>query len=370
MNIGLVKEIKTHEHRVMLTPDGVGRLVKNGNLLIVESGAGVKSGFDDEVYEGVGARILPSSEKVFEQAELIVKVQPPMPIEYELIRPDHMVFSFMFPHRSSEKINALKNRKAIFFDVEHIQAMHEAMAEITGKVAINQAMKYLEMDFGGKGILFSGACGVPGARVTILGCGISGITATLQSLHLGATVNLVDEDYEKLRLFEEANPHPNLTTIEYDRGILNTLLLETDVLIATEKPAGQKTNLVVKKEDLRLLEKGSLILDLSINQGDCIEISRSTTPDTPIYHHEDILYYAVSDIPSAVVRTTSQVLSDISFPLINQLAKVGFQEAVSTNPVIRQSLVLYKGKIVNPVLGDENDPSSYYNILELLEMDI
>jgi alanine dehydrogenase len=369
MNIGLLKEIKAFEHRVMLTPDAVEKLVQVGNSVFVESSAGQDSGFADKEYESVGARILPTSERVFKEVELILQVQPPMPIEYELFNDSHISISFLHAHNSRERIQALLKSNAIYFSAALIPPINNAMNEIKGKVAINQAIKYLERNFGGKGILFSGACGEVGAAVTILGSSTAGQAAARQALALDARVNLIDVTYDNLLEFKNSNPSDLLNIYEYDKRLMADILMETDVLIAAVQQPGQKSKMHVVKEELKLLEKGSLVIDLSINQGDCIENSRETKHDDPVYVQNDILFYSVSDLPSVVARTSSQVLSNVILQYIEKLSQTGFAEAIATNPEIRKSLLLYRGKIVSSLITDSPD-TQHYDILELIESNV
>jgi alanine dehydrogenase len=369
MNIGIPKEIKAFEHRILLTPEAVQSLTANGDNVYFEGGAGNESGFSDKDYESAGAQIMPTSEKVFEKVDLVLKIHPPMPIEYELIKEDHIIFSLLFPQNSSDKLKALLSSHAIFLSAELIDPIKNALSELTGKVAINQALKYLEKDFGGKGILFSGACGISGANVTILGCGPLGNAVAHQALLFGAKVNYISENYQQLLEFKSNHPFESLEVFEYDRGLLANLLLETDVLIAASQIPGQKSKLQIKKNDLKLLSPGSLIIDLSVFNGDCIETSRETKQDDPIYINDGLLFYAVQNLPSAVPRTSSQVLSNISIQYVCQLARMGFQEAMATSPDLRNSLIIYRGKIVNQILIN-NDEFEHYDILELLELNI
>ena len=353
----------------MLIPDAIEKLVSLGNNLFVESGAGKDSGFEDKEYEGAGAQILPSSEKIFQKVELILKIQPPMPIEYELFTAKHISFSFLLPQNGVEKLNLLLKSSAIFLAADMIDPIKQAMNEITGKVVVTQAIKYLERNFGGKGILFSGACGIPGAQVSILGCGQTGISAAQQSLLLGANVNLIDDDYKNLLAFNAENSSEKLNVFEYDRGLLKTILLETDVLIVTGSGSDADSKMRVRKDDLKLLQKGSLVIDLAINKEERIETSRETSPDNPTYIHEDIVYFSVPNLPSVVPKTSSIVLSNIAVDYIRQLAQMGFQETIVSNPEFRKSLLIYHGKIVNTILTKDSTEKAY-DILELLEINI
>jgi alanine dehydrogenase len=369
MKIGIIKEMKPFEHRVMLNPQAVKELVDSGHEVILENDAGDESGFSDKEYEGMGAAIVPTPEKVFELSSFILKIQPPMPIEFELIKKEHLIMSLVFPINNQERLSALQKANAIFLAGELLNPIYQVMDEITGKVAVNQALKYLERDFGSKGILFSGTCGVPGANVCILGDGPSAIAAANQSIAYGAKVSLVGEEYKKLLTFKSNHPSDQLNVYEYDRGFLNTLLIDTDVLIATTQPHGKNANMKIRNEDIKVLSPGTLVVDLSIHHGDLIESSRKTIQDDPIYMRDGILFYAVADLPAAVPRTSSEILSNSITSYIKQLADMGFEEAVAINPEIRESLYLYHGKIVNQILADE-DGHQKYDVLELIESNV
>jgi alanine dehydrogenase len=369
MNIGLLKEIKTFENRIMLVPESVKELVEQGNTIYFESGAGEASGFDDKSYESAGAQVLPSSEKVFNKVELVLKIQAPMPIEHELITDKHICFCYLAPQNNPERLQSLIKSSAIYLSAELIHPVKDVMSEIAGKVAIIQAQKYLERHFGGKGILFSGACEIPGARVTIIGSNASAFAATNQALLLGSSVNLICENYQNLVAFK-VNHHSDLLNIfEFDRSILQNILMETDVLIINGQGPDKKINLHIVNDDLKLLQTGSLIIDLSVNNGDIIESSRETKPDGPIYLKDGLVYFTVSNLPSFVPKTSSYILSNITSKYIGLLTKMGFEEAIATSPELRDSLVLYRGKIVNPILAESNE-SEPYDILELLELNI
>jgi alanine dehydrogenase len=300
---------------------------------------------------------------------LVIKIQPPAPVEYELFTEKHIGFSFHLPQNNQERLKSLINSNAIYMSGELIHSVNDTMNEVSGKVAIVQAQKYLERDFGGKGILFSGSCGIPGARVTIIGGNSSGLATASQALLYGASVNLICENYQELILFKSNHSSDSLEIFEFDRGILQNLLIETDVLILTRQNSDEKKNIQLSNEDLRILESGSLVVDLSVNHGDIIESSRETKPNEPIYLQDGLVYFSVTNLPSFVPKTSSTILSNAVIKYISLLAKMGFQEAIATSPELRKSLILYRGKIVNPLLTENND-SEHYDILELLELNI
>jgi len=353
----------------MLVPGAVEELIHQGNTVYLESGAGLGSGFGDKAYESAGAHVLPSSEKIFSKVDLVLKIQPPMPIEYELFNEKHIGFSFHLPQNNKERLQSLIKSHAIYLSGELIHSVKDAMNEVTGKVAVVQAQKYLEREFGGKGILFSGSCGIQGARTTIIGSNSSGLAAANQALIFGASVNLICESYEKLISFKSNQNSESLEIFEFDRGILQNLLMETDVLIITIPNSDEKSNIKISSDDLRILEPGSLVVDLSINQGDIIESSRETKPNEPVYLKDGLVYFSVTNLPSFVPKTSSTILSNVVLKYISLLANMGFQEAIATSPELRKSLVLYRGKIVDSHLT-ENGDSEHYDILELLESNI
>jgi alanine dehydrogenase len=369
MNIGLLKEIKTFEHRIMLIPGAVQELVEQGNAIYIESGAGQGSGFNDKTYESAGAHILPSSEKVFSKVELVLKIQPPIPIEYELYSDKHIGFSLLTPQNKPEILQILLKSSAIYMSGGLIPSINAAMNEIMGKVAVIQAQKYLERDFGGKGILFSGSCGIPGARVSIIGSSAPGLAAASQALLFGANVNLICDNYQNLVTFKASHSSESLEIFEYDRGILQNLLMETDVLIIAPQKSNINNKIELVNDDLKLLESGSLIIDLSVKNGDSITSSRETKPNEPIYLQNDLVFFTVANLPSFVPKTSSTILSNVVLKYISLMANMGFKEAIATSPDLRDSLVSYRGKIVNSILT-ENGDSEHYDILELLELNI
>jgi alanine dehydrogenase len=375
MVIGLLKEIKSSEHRVLLAPNAVQHLVDAGHEVLVENGAGLFSNFEDSAYESAGAKILPISEKIYKNAQFILKVQPPMPIEYELFTPDHLGFSFLFLANNKERFNALLACASTFIAAEMIKdnstvyPILKSMSEIGGMMAIQQAAKLLEKPAGGKGIFISGTKDVSPGRVTIIGAGNAGSSAAKHALRMGATVNLMDEQYTKLIKFQTENISPNLYLFEYSRGIMREILLETDVLITCAQISGQRAPILVKKEDVKVLEPGSIIIDLSIDQGGNVETSRPTTHENPTFIRDDIVHCCVANLPSAVPNTASRALSTVALPYVKLIAQIGCEEALALNSEIRNGLNIYRGKVVNPDLAKLHNLENY-DVLELLELNI
>jgi len=376
MKIGILREIKTTENRVLLVPEDVQKIVEAGHEVFVENGAGSYSNFEDAEYESVGAQILPTSEKIFDTVELIGKVHAPLPIEYELLHDDHIIFSFLHLANNADLMNALLKLKATFFAMEMIRSANdgkhpilEAMSKIAGQLAIFEGAKYLERTYGGKGVLFGTADKNNPTRVTIIGAGNAGISATKTALALGAHVNLIDHDFVRLESVSGITNMQNLDRFEFSRGILRELLIETDILIAAVQIPGQKSPILVQKEDVALLGKGSVVIDLSIDQGGCVATSRPTTPENPIFVFQDIIHFCVTNLPSAVPNTSSSALSKAVIPYIIQLAQLGCEEATALNLELRNGMNIYNGKIVNQQLAEVHNIEAY-DILELFELSI
>jgi alanine dehydrogenase len=242
------------------------------------------------------------------------------------------------------------------------------MSEIAGRMAVLNAAKYIEKQFGGKGILIGGAGDVESANITILGAGVAGTAAAKIALAIGANVTLMDTDDSKLEPFR-SHQISQLNLFEFSRGLLREILLETDILIASVLVPGQKPPVLVTRDDIKLMQPGSLVIDLSVDQGGCIETSRPTTFDNPTYLFEGIVHSAVTNLPSAVPFTASRALSGAALPYIMQIAQLGTHEAIALSPEIRSGLALYRGKIVNKDLA-ALQKQEYYDILELLELNI
>ena len=216
----------------------------------------------------------------------------------------------------------------------------------------------------------SGGSGIPGATVSILGDNMIAFAAAKQALINGANVNLIGEDYDKVLSFEPNKSGDNLQIFEYDRGLLNTIFLETDVLIAAGREIDMPSNIQVKLKDLKLLQQGSVIIDLTIDRHDLIEPARETKPTEPIYISDGLVFFAVNNLTAMLPMTASEVISQTTLPYIRQLTQIGIQEMIATNPEFRNSLVIYKGKIVHPVLTSDIQKEKSYDILELLELNI
>lgn len=375
MKIGLLKEIKSTEKRVLLTPDGISELIESGHEIFVENGAGDGSHFSDLEYESKGATILPTSEKIFREVDIILKVQPPLPVEYELYSENHLNISFLHLPGNTDRAQALLKQESIFFALESFRDSQNkypvlvAMNEISANLAIIHAATLLQSQEDGKAILLPATTYSEGATVTILGVGTAGITAASKALQSGAKVNVVDKDFEKLQIFKNNYHADTLNVYEFSRGILRELLIDSDVLIGAAFRLGEKPDLLVREDDVRLMKKGSVVIDLTIEHGGCIETARQSSFEEPVYKFEGILHSCILNLPSAVSHTSSLALSHSALSFISSIANLGIQDSVLSLPEIRSGLKLYHGKVIDQKLAGILN-KQLYDIIELFELNL
>ena len=371
--IGLLKELKQYEGRVLLTPEGVKVLVKNGIQVFVESEAGKKSNFDDVLYEKNGATILPTMEKVLQKASLILQVQPPSPIQYELFNEHHTVLSFQNMQQTTDRIKALLESNAVFFSIEMVQDEESnypvlmGMSEIAGRMTIHKAAQLLTITEGGKGKLLSGADIVKPATVTVIGGGKAGRTAAITAKKIGAHVRLLTLKESKLQ--EVKTELGGIEVEMYSEQRLSDILPDTDVLIVAVYSLRREFDLFIRKELINLMEPGSVVIDISIEQKDIVETSHLTSHDKPTYILDGIVHYCVPNIAAVVPLTASKILTKKLLPYVKTLALNGLKNALDEEPGLIPALTIYKGKMTNRYLA-EHFGHDFYNIFELLELNL
>ena len=370
--LGLLKEIKQHEGRVMLTPEGVKVLVKNGIEVFVEHEAGEKCNFDDIMYERAGASILPTMEKVLQKTELILKVQPPMPIEFELLNESHILLSFFDLKYSVDRMKSLFETGASFISAELIQdeagnnPLLIGISEIAGRMAIHQAIRLLTVFEGGKGILISKTELSKPAVITVIGTGTAARTAASYALANGAKVNILSLEKDALDNFKIQ--FPEINTDLYSDEKIRELLPKTDVLVIAVH-SFKNINISITKEMISLMEAGSVIIDVSAGQTDILETSHVTSHEEPTYLVNGILHYCVPDMPAAVPVTASRILTKKIVPYIKTLALKGLKDSIVEEPGILPALCIYKGKMTNRYFA-EYYGYEFYSIFELLELNL
>jgi alanine dehydrogenase len=350
MIVGILKEIKTEENRVCMTPAGVEVMKQNGHTVMVEKTAGVGSGFDDAAYVQAGAEIVDTPREIFERAEMVMHVKEPLPAEYELIRRDQIVFTYLHLAAAEALTQALVQTGSVCIAYETIQKADGSlplltpMSEVAGRMAVQQGAKYLEMVQGGRGVLLGGVPGVDPATVVVIGGGVVGTQAAKMACGLGAKVYVLDMNLERLRYLCDIMP-PNCFPLMSSPAILRRLLQEADMVVGAVLVAGAKAPKLVTREMLSIMKKGAVMVDVAIDQGGCFETSRPTTHGDPIYEVDGIVHYCVANMPGAVPKTSTMALTNATLPYAVEIANQGWVKAMQANPEIRLGANVVQGKV-------------------------
>lgn len=351
MIIGVPKEIKNNENRVALTPAGVAEMKKNGHSVYVQATAGEGSGFADEEYTEAGAVILPTIEDVYAIAEMIIKVKEPIASEYPLIKKGQLLFTY-FHFASSEPLTrAMIERQAICLAYETVEKADRSlpllipMSEVAGRMSIQEGAKYLEKPLKGRGILLGGVPGVPPAKVLVLGGGIVGTQAAKMAAGLGAQVTIMDVNLARLRQLDDIMP-ANVTTLMSNDYNIKKAILDTDLIIGAVLIPGAKAPHLIKREMLKSMRPGTVLVDVAVDQGGCIETCTPTTHENPTFIIDDIVHYCVANMPGAVPYTSTLALTNATLPYALQLANKGWQKACTENEELKKGLNVANGKIL------------------------
>jgi alanine dehydrogenase len=351
MIIGLPKEIKNNENRVALTPAGVAELVKKGNNVYVQATAGNGSGFADAEYTEAGGSILPTIEEVYAIADMIVKVKEPIESEYSLIKAGQLVYTY-FHFASSEVLtHAMINRKAVCLAYETVELDDRSlpllipMSEVAGRMSIHEGAKYLEKTFGGRGMLLGGVPGVLPAKVLILGGGIVGTEAAKMAAGLGADVTIMDISLKRLRYLDDIMPANVKTQMSNDYNIRSQVQV-SDLIIGAVLIPGAKAPFLVTKDMLKTMNPGTVMVDVAVDQGGCIETTVPSTHDHPTYVVDEVIHYTVANMPGAVPRTSTIALTNATLPYAISLAAQGWKKACTEDKALRKGLNVVNGKVV------------------------
>jgi alanine dehydrogenase len=357
MKIGVPKEIKNNESRVALTPGGARALVQHGHEVFVETHAGENSGFSDEQYIKAGAQILQKPEDIFAVGEMIMKVKEPIKSEYKLIRQNQLVFTYFHFASEKELTLAMMESGAVCLAYETVEKADHTlpllipMSEVAGRMSIQEGAKYLEKPKGGKGILLGGVPGVKPANVLVLGGGIVGTQAALMAAGLGAHVTIADISLQRLRYLSEIMP-ANVDTLMSSTQNIEDLLPHTDLVIGAVLIPGAKAPHLITREMLKLMQPGSVLVDVAIDQGGCFETSHATTHADPVYEVDGILHYCVANIPGAVPFTSTLALTNATLPYALLLANLGWETACAKHDDLRKGLNIVNGKVVCKAVAD------------------
>ena len=352
--IGVPKEIKNSEFRVGLTEHNVRQLHKEGHKVLVQKEAGRGSGISDRAYLEAGAVMADSLEEVYSQSEMIVKVKEPLAEEYELFKEEQTIFTFLHLAPEPELTSALcsKGVRAMAYEtIEDEQGglpLLSPMSEVAGRVGLQNGVYYLQKFVGGKGILAGGVTGTEKAQITILGGGTAGIHSAMMAVGLSAHVSILDIDENRLQYLSDFFKGQSVKFLVSNEKNIISILKNTDLFIGSVLLKGHKAPKLITKEMIQSMSSKSVVVDISIDQGGCIETARPTSHEEPVYNLYDIIHYCVPNIPSAVSRTSTYALTNVSLPYIKEIANKGFKEALSQNPYLKKGLNVYKGHITYP----------------------
>jgi alanine dehydrogenase len=350
MKVGILKEIKVKENRVSMRPAGVEQMVADGHTVIVETTAGEGSGITDSDYINAGASIADSAAAVYGGCEMVMKVKEPLPVEYDLIREGQIVFTYFHFAASEELTRAIMDSRCIAIAYETVEKANGSlplltpMSEVAGRMAIQEGAKYLEKTYGGKGVLLGGVPGVNPGTVVVIGGGVVGTHAALMACGLGARVYLLDTDLDRLRYLSEVMPK-NCFPIMSNPAVLRKFLAEADLVVGAVLIPGTMAPKLVTRDMLGGMKKGSVIVDVAIDQGGCFETAKPTTHDDPIYEVDGIIHYCVANMPGAVSMTSTIALTNATLPYALALADKGYQKAVKDDPELARGVNIIKGSI-------------------------
>jgi len=357
MIVGILKEIKVEENRVAMTPSGVEIMKANGHTVLVEKSAGLGSGFADEMYIQAGADIIATPAEVFSKSDMVMHVKEPQPSEYDLVKEGQIVFTYFHFAPDEQLTRAFIKTKAICVAYETVEGdkgdlpLLTPMSEVAGRMSIQEAAKYLERASGGRGILVGGVTGVAPATVVVIGGGVVGTNAAQMACGLGAKVYLLDMNLERLRYLSEVMPK-NCFPMMSSPTLTRDLVREADVVIGAVLVAGAKAPKLVTREMLKTMKKGSVIVDVAIDQGGCFETSKATTHTDPVYEVEGVLHYCVANMPGAVPVTSTMALTNATLPYAVQLANKGWKQAAVENKGIKTGLNIVEGKVTYKGVAD------------------
>ena len=352
MIIGVPKEIKRDEYRVAMLPVGVEELTRAGHRVLVQAGAGLGSGIPDELYLEHGATLVEEAGAIFAEAELVVKVKEPLASEWPMLRPGQVVFTYFHFAADRELTEAILASGCTAVAYETLRddqgrlPLLTPMSEVAGRMSIQEGAKYLERPQMGRGILLGGVPGVAPANITILGGGVVGANAAKVAAGFGANIGLLDINMDRLRYLDDVMP-PNVDCLFSDRHTIREQLRRADLVIGAVLIPGAKAPCLIEREDLRHMQPGSVIIDVAIDQGGCVETSRPTTHSEPIYVVDGVLHYCVTNMPGAVGRTSTYALCNVTLPWVMRIAEHGCEAAARASRPLARAVNIVAGEVTN-----------------------
>jgi len=368
--IGVPKELKEHEYRVGMVPAGVRAAVQAGHKVFIERGAGEGSGISDREYEEAGGHILSSREEVFSGADMIVKVKEPLPEEYPLLKKGQILCAFLHLAASKELTEALLEREVIAIAYETVQAddgslpLLSPMSEIAGRLSIQAGARFLEKEEGGKGILLGGVPGVEPGKVVIIGGGVVGTNAAKMAVGHGADTTLLEIDLKRMAYLDDLFGN-RIKTLMSNQDNLRHQLARADLVIGAVLIPGAKAPKIITEEMISLMKKGTVFVDVAIDQGGCAESSHPTSFKDPVYTYNGVIHYCVTNMPSAVARTSTFALTNVTLPYTLQIANKGIKRALEDNPMLAKGLNVMGGKITCKAIAQDLG-YKYYPLQDLL----
>ncbi len=357
MIVGILKEIKAAENRVSMTPAGAEVMKQNGHTVLVEKAAGTASGFEDQAYAKAGAEIVNTPKEIYDRADMVMHVKEPLSSEYALIRKGQIIFTYLHLAAAEELTHVLVKSMAVGIAYETIQKadgtlpLLTPMSEVAGRMAIQEGAKYLEMPQGGSGILLGGVPGVAPGKVVIIGGGVVGTNAAKIACGIGARVYILDVNLDRLRYLSDILPG-NCCTLMSCPANIRDLIQRADLIIGAVLIPGAKAPKLITKDMLKYIRKGTVMVDVSIDQGGCFETSRPTTHANPVYTVDGVIHYCVANMPGAVPRTSTMALTNATLPYALQIANMGWKNAMSENAEIRKGANVVDGRITCKGVAD------------------
>ncbi len=352
MIVGIPREVKDNEYRVAATPEGVRELTHAGHEVVVEASAGAGSALTDEQFTAAGAGIAPTADEVFATADTILKVKEPVPEEFDRFREGQVLFTYLHLAAGRELTEFLMGRKVAAVGYETVQEadgrlpLLAPMSEIAGRMAPHVGATYLERPYGGRGVLMGGASGVSPARVVVLGAGMAGTNAAWIAAGMEAEVVILDKNVDRLRFVDQIH-RGRIQTVMSSRLAIEQLVLEADLVIGAVLVPGARAPKLVTEDLVRAMRPGSVVVDISIDQGGCVETARMTTHSNPTYVEHDVVHYCVGNMPGAVPRTSTYALTNVTLPYALAIADHGLEDAVRRDPALAGGVNVYAGEVAN-----------------------
>lgn len=360
MKIGVPKEIKNNENRVALVPGGVRQLIADGHEVYVETKAGVGVGISDEDFINAGAQILPTAKDVFDTAKMIIKVKEPQQVEIDMLGPEHILYTYLHLAADKPQTEGLMKSGCTAIAYETIQPADGSlplltpMSEVAGRMATQVGAMCLQKDRGGKGVLMGGVPGTPRAKVTVIGCGIAGTNSIKMAMGMGADVTAIDLSTKRLAELDDLFDN-RITTLFSNIENIENSVINSDLVIGAVLVAGAKAPKLVTREMISKMEPGSVVVDIAVDQGGCIETCKPTTHENPTFLVDDVIHYCVANMPGAVARTSTYALTNVTLKYARFIAGQGVEETAMKDEAFKKGINIYKGDLVYEQIAKDLD---------------